>query len=311
MTTCLIFIALTAADWPLASRLDSDGPIRPPLYDKGFVLVVASRLSPGAPHARRFGPTGQSLPIRIDLADASGINVYSGAVLDRGGRAAFTALAVSNDGRPAALLIVTGANGTIERIIRTNPYLMMQVAVAGDGSIWGLGYNCEIGAGLSTAEVIHRYREDGTVLGRYVSRREIEARGGPRSHPALSVTYGTAAIVASNDRVGAFLPEASLWIEFSLDGALLNKATVAAPSPAVENSEEFFQGVYMTSDHRVLAVSRSGPKTRLLDLDRDSQAWRLHTTPPRGVFLACGSEGSALVACPFNAGERVRSIPVP
>jgi|GEM_PF-5469086 len=209
------------------------------------------------------------------------------------------------------MLVVTGANGSVEKIIRTNPYLMMQVAVAGDGTIWGLGYNCEIGAGLSTAEVVHRYRQDGTVLGRYLPRREIEARGGPRSHPALSVTYGTAAIVASSDRVGAFLPEASLWIEFGLDGAPLHRATVAAPPPAAENSEEFFQGVYMTSDHRVLGVSRSGPKTRLLDLDRDGKAWRIHPSPPRGVFLACGAEGRDLVPCPFEAGAKVQPLAVP
>jgi hypothetical protein len=188
---------------------------------------------------------------------------------------------------------------------------MMHVAVAPDGAIWGLGYDCERGAGLPTAEVVHRYREDGTVLGRYIPRREIEARGGPRSHPALASTYGVAALDTSRDRVGAFLPEASLWIEFDLGGALIAKTPVLSPTPAVAGSEEFFQGVYMTGDNRVFAVSRSGPKTRLLEMDRETRSWRVHRTPHRRTFLSCGTDGDSLIACPFEAGEKPEPITVP
>lgn len=291
-------VCALAANWPSSVRLDQDGTIRSPLHCKnGYVLTVIFRPHQSSPHARRFNPDGTSTEIRVSLPDADSINFYSGSITDSTGRSVLAGLAVSADGRGAGVLTLVDEHGRMERVIRTNPFLIKEVSVASDGTIWGLGYDMEVGAGRQSAEMVHRYRQDGTLLGRYVPRQEVVSKGGPRSHPANAGDAGTPRILASQDRIGIHLPEASTWMEFSLEGTLLAKDIISpAPTTGPDAGSDVYENTVMTVSGRVFSVSRSGAKTRLLELDRAAKKWVVVPSIPRGALTACGCDGEQIVS---------------
>jgi hypothetical protein len=278
--------------------LDQDGTIRSPLKCRdGYVLTVVFRPHESAPHARRFNPDGSSTAIRVSLPEVNAINIYSGTTGDTSGRVVLSGYAASSDGKAAGLLMIVDGNGRLERAIRTNPFLIEEAVVAPDGTIWGLGYDMEVGAGRQSAEIIHRYKQDGTLLGRYVPRREVVSKGGPKTHPTSASDSGIPRILASQDRIGVHLPEASTWMEFSPDGALLFKEVVSSPPPAhADAGSEVYENTVMTAGGRVFSVSRSGSKTRLLELDRTAKKWAVVSSIPRGALTACGCDGEQIVS---------------
>jgi len=233
-----IGIALLAATTALVLHgqektvLNLGTPVRSAVF-KDFVGVAGPFLNGFRPEwsfkeagVRLYDSNGKMVRSNeVSLPGAESVSITDVAV-SRGGLEAVAASAVNADGAVAALLVLFDGPGVPRVVVRTNPFVVVLVAISPDGSIWACGYDpgIEFGRPLSgpirkerTAEdeqkrfLLQKYSPDGVLLGNFVKRTTFDEK----------VLPWTGLLRASASGLGLFAPHrdgSGEWVELSLNG---------------------------------------------------------------------------------------------
>jgi hypothetical protein len=240
-------------------------------WKSGYFVVLdfESHVDSGLDHVRVYDNQGRLLlGTRLELTEADRTRVYDAAMSGNGPELVVSGLSWSRSGQMATFLAWIDAKGSVRRIVRTNPFLIRAMTIAADGSIWGLGLNAERIA--ESRELIQRYSKDGILIGKYLT--DSWNTGG--RHPASTSHIGPPAIVSSNQSVGVFLPESRQWLEFGLDGVLLNRWSINCLEPGGGHAEEWgVPRLAMTPSGTVYAWVQASGNSGLYQLDRKKSCW--------------------------------------
>lgn len=257
------------------------------------VLVGLDDSNVAVPVVKLFGRDGylkRRVPIAIE--GAARVNVYAVAH-GRDGSVAATGSAYSSDGRGAVWLALTAPDGNTQRVIRTNPFVPWQIAIAPDGACWAAGYEKQADGRVSKEHLmLRRFGPSGVQTGAYWPRSLFQTR------PQYLHPTDYAMMVAGPDRMGWYSNATNEYVEWSLDGQML----LRLPGPELRNNDEV-NGLGFCRDGAVyLSVSRILKRPgawEIFRLDRDTGVWRL--VPRLGRFAAAGGllygcDGESLVA---------------
>jgi hypothetical protein len=171
------------------------------------------------------------------------------------------------------------ADGSSQKVIRTDPYYPFLCAGAPDGSLWTVGL--EMNADLQEkpehreSPVLRRFAPDGRQLGAWL----------PRSSFPGSAELVRGFLVASNKRVG--------WLRWSADSGLEGVYAEITPEgeitsfplkqvPGFKAGIGAFSGMALTADGDALVAAVPSDKTEataVLWLDRSKAEWRRVSVP--------------------------------
>ncbi|HXG35066.1 MAG TPA: hypothetical protein VNJ11_17000 [Bryobacteraceae bacterium] len=253
------------------------------------VLVALDDSNVAVPVVKLFGRDGylkRRVPIAIE--GAARVNVYAVAH-GRDGSVAATGSAYSSDGRGAVWLALTAPDGNTQRVIRTNPFVPWQIAIAPDGACWAAGYEKQADGRVSKEHLmLRRFGPSGVQTGAYWPRSLFQTR------PQYLHPTNYAMMVAGPDRMGWYSNATNEYVEWSLDGQML----VRLPGPELRNNDEV-NGLGFCRDGAVyLSVSRilkrPGPGK--------SSVWT--ATPASGAWFPVWDGLLPRAACCTAATER-------
>jgi len=186
------------------------------VWSGGALLVVQDRLS-GAPVFRVFERNGREISqFTFAIPGASHINVYAFA---RGldGSLAVGGTAYTNDSRGATFLAWVSPEGGEQTVIRLPPFFPVPVTVALDGTIWVAGHETKwTGPRDYNQHLIRRYDRTGKMLGSFIPWSRLRTALPTPSPDTQSVFISLA------DRIGWYSRHSQTYIEFSLEGAVIN-----------------------------------------------------------------------------------------
>jgi len=235
-----------------------------PKWENGLLLAYEYDFPP--PKVFAFDRTGRIVTeAAIRLPDASRV-VLHGIAAGPGRVLAVSGSAFTDDGRAAAFIAWIGAEGAVERIVRTSPFAAIRLCFTDDGILWAAGREVTPDFRREPPhDVIRRYDQRGYQI-QSLLPSESFARYDSR-HPAV-----LGFLVASKDRVGFYSQCAREWVEISLTGTILGRWKGVPGGPAV-----LVDGVAMTRSGSVfVSAGRRGVNGRVAEyfrLDRDSGSW--------------------------------------
>jgi hypothetical protein len=192
----------------------------PPVWSGGALLVVEN-LHSAAPVFRAFDGAGNQVSeFTFPIPGASLLNnVYSYHRFARGfdGSLAVAGSAYADDEQEwVAFVAWISADSRQQTVIRLPRRLSVPdaVAIAADGSIWvAAGGLVHRDAPDEDYDIIWRLDKSGRMLGSSI----------PRSTVTSSPTPGASFLVSSSDRIGWYARGAGTYLEFSLDGRVINR----------------------------------------------------------------------------------------
>ncbi|GEM_PF-1707921 len=234
-----------------------------PHWSGGAVLSVVGNPS-DEPLIYRTGRDGRQEIIRFSIPDGRHISIYGLAGADDGTVAAVGS-AYSKDGKGTAFLARIAPDRQKQTVTQLMPYMPNVVTIAGDGSIWMIGW---VRAGESVAEENVLKRFDAT--GRALASEVLQARhrimsGDDEARPRNRDATALSALRNSRDRV-AWYTNGNEYIEFSLDGKILTRLD----GPPVEKPLRIGVLLALSAQNDVVAGNdRSG----YWSLDRGSRTW--------------------------------------
>jgi hypothetical protein len=268
---------------PSASRQPVTLPVslegkRMATYGGGALVVAEGDMAePGVFSV--YGANGNLLSqVPLKIPGASRVVVY-----DYSRSAAGTLVACGFAESPgvqrAPYLTWFSADGSSQKVIRTEPYYPFLCAGAPDGSLWTVGL--EMNANLQEkpehreSPVLRRFSPDGRQLGAWL----------PRSSFPGSAELVRGFLVASNKRVG--------WLRWSADSGLEAVYAEITPEgeitsfplkqiPGFKSGIGAFSGMALTADGDALVAAVPGDKTEataVLWLDRSKAEWRRVSVP--------------------------------
>ena len=186
------------------------------LWSGGALLVVQDRLS-GAPVFRVIERDGREISqFTFAIPEASHINVYAFA---RGldGSLAVGGTAYTNDSRGASFLAWVSPDGQEQTVVRLSPFLADAVTVASDGTIWVAGHETQwTGPRDYSQHLIRRYDRTGKLLGSFIPWSRL------RTAPPTPSPDTQSVFISLADRIGWYSRHSRTYVEFSLDGAVIN-----------------------------------------------------------------------------------------
>ena len=204
--------------------------------------------------------------VSFPIEHATDVSLVS-ADMARSGELVASGLATQQDGAVARFLARISPNGTVMKLVRTEPYLPQYICAADDGSVWTVGEEW-LGPGSvkqSGCSVLRQYSFDKGLVREAVSREQFHGDrvsfGGP---------VWAAIIQCDHDAVHVYSDVTHQWFDYDTKTGAL---TTADTDPF---SNEFTSptGMVVTPNGRVLAsiqnlqavegsrVFELGPKTR-------------------------------------------------
>ncbi len=234
-------------------------------WDKGFLIVPILRLSRAdGPRIDVYKGQRKVVSLRPTVPDVAYSQQYAAAIRSAAGDSVVSTSLWTRDGKLAAALMFYDPNGKLEKIVRTNPFLALELVVAPDGSIWGFGVDVH---GEQDIDTVQRFDSSGKLVGTYVRQSSFGIKGNPAEHGggALGRTFA----VASRTSVGIYSAPTRQWLEFSLDGRILGRWSVPPPSgvfPAVNF-------LALSAEGEVFGWFGTWPNAHMLKLDRRTSAW--------------------------------------
>lgn len=200
------------------------------------------------PFHNGFRPQWERERTSIHLYDTSGKMVRDNDLLltgvesftiqnvavSRSGLVAAAVQAVNSDGAIASAIALFEKPGAPERIIRTNPFIVSNVTIANDGSVWVLGGDPKLEHAIKhTAAtlakkaqlcILQKYGPDGLLAGEFLKRSSFGETRTPGQGKPLALPNGIGLLLGHD---GDSVWE---WLELSLAGDLLDRWKLPAVS---------------------------------------------------------------------------------
>jgi hypothetical protein len=261
----------------------------PPVWT-AHALLLAEHSESAAPVFRAFDRTGGRMAeFTLAIPDATLITVLSHRfALGPDGSLAVGGSAYTRDQKGAAFVAWLSADGRPRALTRLSPLAAPDaVTMAADGMIW-VASPGPVGREDPREDypVILRFDRSGALLGTVLRRSELKAR---------SRLLAPCFFVASPDRVGWYSKGARAYLEFSLEGRLLDRF-----ESAEESGERRVNAVALCGDGSLYAgvqVHDAGGAAAgwgIYRFDRRLRVWKFTAMPGKGVLLGC--EGDQLAA---------------
>jgi hypothetical protein len=257
-----------------------------PSWGGGALVVVDSPGSTVPPSISLFDRQGKRMSAFVlSIPDALYTTVRD---YRRGedGTIAICGGVVDSTGRAGSYVAWTSNHGQDIQVVRTSPYIPVQVTIAADGTIWTAGIEEKPRSEAETA-VFRRFDRSGKTIGAYVRQSEIRERSAIMS---LNV-FG-----ALEDRIVWYSNRAGELVEVYPDGTVNRIRDLFLPNGEGQG------GFAITRDGEVFVNSRGNFSASISRLDRDRrewtpvvhQAWSGQPPFPMNIFLY-GADGDELV----------------
>lgn len=274
----------------------------PPVWT-AHALLLAEYPRSSAPVFRAFNRAGNLVAeFTLAIPDAALITVSSHRfALGFDGALGVGGSAYASDSAGAAYVAWISADGQQRTVARLAPLAVPDaVTVAGDGTIWVAS------PGPVRREdpredypVILRFDRSGTLLGTVLRRSDLKAP---------SRLLAPCFLVASPDRVGWYSKGARAFLEFSLDGRLLERF-----DGADESGGRSVYGAALCADGstyvgvQVHEPSGATVGWGIYSLDRPRRSWKFSPMPGRGILLGCDESQLVVVTGPTTVSWFERS----
>jgi len=257
----------------------------------GGALLVVENAHSAAPIVRVFDRSGNVISnITFTIPGASLIHIYFGnSARGSDGTIAVGGSAYTNDSRGGTFVAWISSDGLQQRVFRVSPFAPYGVTVAADGTIWAAGRELIDGEEVAPHHhIIRRFDKTGKMLSSMIPKSSLKIYDA--THPAQK-SY----LVSSRDRIGWYSQSSREYIEFALDGTVLDRVKTA-----VIGENKLVGGVALC-DNGGLFVSAILPSNsgaggwEILALDRQRGEWlSIPRSEKWGVVYGC--DGTNLVS---------------
>lgn len=257
----------------------------------GGALVAIEKNPSALPVIRVFDQEGrQAAEIAVKIPGADWIDVRSAAQGVRG-TIAICGSAKDSEARVAGFLALASADGKIQSLIRTEPYVPTAVTISQDGTIWTKGAEFEPvkrTPAKTDNGILRHFDASGTLLAKFLPQSSLSRR---------ELFLGIDQLVSNSSRVGWYMGRGAItYFE------VFHDQIERYPAVEVENVEgqEFISGLTITDDNRVFVTKDiRGNNPELYMLNRASRRWTMIEVPAAGSPAATnwlvGGMGNTLV----------------
>lgn len=253
------------------------------LWSGGSFVFVQNRFSSG-PIFRFFDRNGtQVSQFTFSIPGAGLINIYDHSVaLGLDGSLAIIGTAYADDSRGGAFVAWVSPDRQQQTIMRISPFFPHTVTIASDGTIWVAGHETkEHREDRDVSQnLIRRYDKTGKLLGSFIPWSTLGT-------DPLTVPSIYSVLLSFKDRVAWYSPRSHTYLEFSMDGSVINRFK-AAPHPDYD-----LINVAVCDDGGVFATTRilhgvEQTNWGIFTLDRQRGEWSLTPRNERwGILFGC------------------------
>lgn len=195
-----------------------------PLGDRLFYQVEA--LGPNDPLWRAFDSTGSEAgTLKVDIPGATAHYTKAIGQLPNG-TYVFNVLSKGPGGEKAASFCFASANFVVDKCVRTNPFRIIDFQVAGDGTLWGFGYQLASDGSVDPeSNLLYHFSPDGKLLSSGLSLKDVGLTGSQ----AISQGIGgqNALIALGAESVALYIPRSQRIFEFGTNGAPIRTTIVS------------------------------------------------------------------------------------
>jgi len=233
--------------------------------ENGFIAVFDLNDSP---RVLVYGRTGL-LERAHDLALPDTLRFSPNDVsVSANGLVAVAGSAVSAEGAVASVIFLFQKPGPPTRVIRTNPFDPIRIALSRDGHLWVFGRDPQAEKRREDYPVFQRYTLDGRLTGQFVMRSTFPSRTHPAMHGGRN--GGVSCLRAARQGIGAYTAVEREWIELDGGGSLVGRWK---PRPPLGASDCSVERVAVTDSGSVYAQLLLGSRRVLCRLDRSGEVW--------------------------------------
>ncbi|MBI1750401.1 MAG: hypothetical protein HY234_16035 [Acidobacteria bacterium] len=278
-----------------------------PYWDRGYLVV---REDPGAAQdVILFDARGlRARESKVRFEGARGVHVSSAAV-SATGTILTSGYAYSAEGALAYFIAQTDVAGNVAAVVRTNPFVPLQVCATADGTIWSFGHELEKEEAHEDYAMLRQYSFGKGLIREFLLRHTFRAR----LSPALGGGGSSRSYLrCNNNKVALYVDSTNDYIE--IDTATYAVARWWVDKPSLGRMKVL--GFAFTDDGQVYgdlseALSGGDPGwTGIYELRRDVAPGRAAWLPvpgtvkylshrqaiPRGAFRHLwGADGNNLV----------------
>jgi hypothetical protein len=269
------------------------------VWSGGAFIAVEDRFS-GAPTFQLFDRNGREFSqFTFTIPGANSLKIWDNSMA-RGpeGSLVITGTLYWDDSGYGSFVAWLSADRQQRTVIRTSSFRPEAVTLASDGTIWVAGHVPRASRSDEwdySQHLIRHYDNTGKLLGSFIPWSSLE------KDKTFATPTVESVLRSFNDRVGWYSPGAHTYIEFSLDGSVLNRFK-AAP-----NSRDDVITVAACDDGSVFAATQGANHQNfgIFVLDRQQGDWTLIPRKERwGDLLGC--DGTQLVAVTASDFRTIR-----
>jgi hypothetical protein len=269
----------------MPSKIDSHNGVA--VWSGGALVFVQDRFS-SAPIFRIVDRDGSELS-RFDfrMLGAGRINIYDNSVA-RGLDGALTIVGTADfdDSQGGMFVAWVSPDGRRQTVMRTYPFLPAAVTVASDGTIWVVGHETDAHGNLDYSKaLVRRYDKSGKLLGSFVPWSSLATEPNSATGP-LTLPFVESVLLPLGDRVSWYLPNARTYIEFGLNGSIIQQYKAA---PTEDNEPVYFSACEDSSVFASSQIHEVGQRRwTIFRLDRQTGNWKLVRKDGNwGMSLGC------------------------
>lgn len=229
---------------------------------------------------------GTPTPIALTIPDATEVHIRD--VGHRSGEAfVLIGWAADRDKRIVNFLAFAYSDNRPTRVMRTDPYGPMKLAVAQDGSFWTYGSEQTTPGHLSDTDagMIRRFDASGNPIGSYLPQSSIDKKEDMRS--------GFTNFAVASNRAGWYNGYARFYFEIA-DGNVHKYPAIPESACDLSASPRGAYGLALTDNGGVFVSQWCGKLRQVYSLDRASKQWS-PVSVPNGDYQLVGGYGNHLV----------------
>ena len=183
-------------------------------FQNGF-LIDSDVADSGLSQIYIYSRTGaEVMHLKMAIPGALRADVYDFAV-SPGGVFAVSGVAFTSDGAYAGYIAWIGSDGSIQRVVRTNPFGAFRLAFSGDGNLWASGkVQKPDQTEESVYDIIRRFDAEGRLIGSSLPRSSFAIPLNKRN-PAAN-----AFLMQLGDGIAFYNPWPREWIQLTSSGSV-------------------------------------------------------------------------------------------